>query len=230
MQGLPLMTSPLHYAMEPNKIEMANILLDAGADPKHLDNRHQCALHYAVLQECETDEWLELVNRLMKDPSILALQNGDGVSPLHAAARSGRKRVISALIQRGASLTLQAAGGNTPLHFAASVSSYNNPEMRDVINLLVDIRGGSGVVDSQDQSGMTALHLAARSSFWILANHLLEAGAKSDISDLSGKLPYHHIVDQSACIITAFDRSVIQRLQPTMHFECAVPPLPQSPI
>eukprot|EP01060_Flectonema_neradi_P012538 TRINITY_DN1932_c0_g2_i1.p1 TRINITY_DN1932_c0_g2~~TRINITY_DN1932_c0_g2_i1.p1 ORF type:complete len:1253 (+),score=271.02 TRINITY_DN1932_c0_g2_i1:49-3759(+) len=230
VKGLPGMASPLHYTMEPSKIEMAKVLLDAGADPKHLDNRQQCSLHYAVSQECDSDEWLELINRLMADPSVLAIQNGDGVSPLHAAARLGKRRVIAALIARGASLTLQATGGSIPLHFAVTVPLYNVPDMGDVINLLAGSRGPSGAVNARDSLGITALHLAAQSSFWVVASHLLEAGARPDAADNSGKLPYQHIPDQSTSILTAFDRSVIQRLKPAMNFESTVPPLPQSPI
>ena len=53
-------------------------------------------------------------------------KSSDGSTPLHEAARSGRKEIAELLIDKGAEVNAKEDGGMTPLHPAAACRSQRN--------------------------------------------------------------------------------------------------------
>ena len=55
-----------------------------------------------------------------KAPTLLDSRDGDGMTPLHHAARDGNAVLVHYLINKGAKIEIQNNQGKTPLHLAAT--------------------------------------------------------------------------------------------------------------
>ena len=66
--------------------------------------------------------------------------------------------------------------------------------------------GGGSALDSQDEMGLTPLHLAARLGNESLVRILLENGAKHDLKDIDNFLPIDHAIEKN-------NKSIIKRLE-----------------
>ena len=88
-----------------------------------------------------------------KSPGVVDSRDGDGLTPLHYAAREGDTELINYLVDRGAKLELQTAQAKTPLHLAA----MNDREAAAAVLLK---RGAA--LEARDDYQRTALILCAR--------------------------------------------------------------------
>ena len=88
-----------------------------------------------------------------KSPAIVDSRDGDGLTPLHYAAREGDTELINYLVDKGAKLELQTAQAKTPLHLAA----MNDREAAAAVLLK---RGAA--LEARDDYHRTALILCAR--------------------------------------------------------------------
>ncbi len=134
-------TTPLHLAASPG---MAQLLLDAGADPSAVDNYGTTPLHSALGRTSRAPEAREVVDLLIQagaqadaavyaalgdveslssvfeaDRTALNRLTSWGGSPLHAAVSHGRLESVRWLIGRGAGISLRDGAGATPLHLAS---------------------------------------------------------------------------------------------------------------
>ncbi len=109
-------------------------------------------------------EDLALVERLLELRADVNVQDDEGWTPLHVAARDGHVDVCRMLIEAGAPVDAQVDDGWTPLHFAA----YND-EM-EVCELLV----ASGAdVNALDHRGQSAFDVT---SYTVVRNYLRDLG------------------------------------------------------
>jgi ankyrin repeat protein len=155
--------------------------------------------------------------------SYLTIHN---VSPLHWAARGGSAEVVSLLVSRGESVSLQDSNGETPLFWAVAsgkvkaaetllknganvnatnafgstplLTSARDTESPELMKLL--IQAGAGV-NARDSQGENALHKLA----WFgypqsnveTAQLLLDAGADITARNKEGKTPLEVLLDNS---------------------------------
>ena len=86
--------------------------------------------------------------------------NQKTLTPLHAACANGRASVASVLISAGASVTLTARHGATPLWLAASNKGENGGDSAEALVRMLLEAGAS--ITALDDSRQSVLHAAAR--------------------------------------------------------------------
>lgn len=104
---------PLHWAVHRNQLELASMLLAAGADPNSRTPGGDTPLHWAAALLR-----VELTELLLRYGADVEAKNAAGVSPLHYAASSGHEPVIGLLAAAGARLEVKDLSGKTPLDYA----------------------------------------------------------------------------------------------------------------
>jgi ankyrin repeat protein len=88
-----------------------------------------------------------------KSPGVVDSRDGNGLTPLHYAAREGNVDLINYLVDKGAKLELKTAQAKTPLHLAAM------NDRGDAVAVLLK-RGAA--LETRDDYLRTALVLCAR--------------------------------------------------------------------
>ncbi len=107
MQGM----TPLNMAASAGHTGIAKLLISKGANVNAKDNQGLTPLHRA-----ETKEITEL---LIANGAYVIVKKGDnGWTPLHTAARTGRKEVVELLIAKGTDFNAKNDDGHTPLDLA----------------------------------------------------------------------------------------------------------------
>ncbi|MES9851415.1 MAG: ankyrin repeat domain-containing protein [Candidatus Thiodiazotropha sp. L084R] len=105
--------TPLIYSARYGDVDIANILVNNGADISATDESGNTTLHIA-----SQFGRFELVNYLlMRTPDVNALNKSNN-TPLHLAVMSGRRMVAEQLVYHGANLTGKNSTGDTPLKCA----------------------------------------------------------------------------------------------------------------
>ncbi|WP_353277454.1 ankyrin repeat domain-containing protein [Wolbachia endosymbiont (group A) of Agelastica alni] len=107
--------------------------------------------------------------------------NKNDRTPLHLAAKYGRKDIVEMLLNKEAKVDVVDNRGRTPLHLAAQ---YN--EKKEIVEMLLN-KGAK--VDIADNRGRTPLHLAAQNNNKEIVDALIKAKANVDIKDEDEKTP-----------------------------------------
>src|SRR5687767_11035898 len=148
----------LHWAAEQGSVEMARMLVFAGAEPDAVTRiGGHTPLHVAA--EAGSGPVVKVLLDAGADPRVTT---STGVSPLHFAALSGSVEAVSALADRGADVNArETSWGQTPLMFAADRGRLEAVKM--LVERGADLRITSKVI-----------------SFAKLANNERKAGAVRD--------------------------------------------------
>jgi RNA polymerase sigma factor (sigma-70 family) len=104
----------LHRAAYAGNLELAQLLLDRGADPNGTTSIGQTPLHVAVL-----NDWPALTALLLERGADPDAVTGRSMTALHWAVIRGRPAHIRLLLAAGASLEARDAEGRTPRQWAA---------------------------------------------------------------------------------------------------------------
>jgi ankyrin repeat protein len=174
-------TTPLMLASKgggDEAMKLLELLLERGADVRLRDKRGYAALDYAAEQGSEAT-----LKRLLEGGVVASARDANGYTALH---RARSVKVAEMLVTAGASTTLAALDGKTPLHLAA---------MQDERVAEFLLRQGVDV-NALDKSGQTPLYSAVRRGSTVLK--LLEAGAMVNIVDNEGKTPLHYAAADSS--------------------------------
>jgi hypothetical protein len=154
----------LHVAAAGYRVEIARMLLAAGADPSSAKNRRGSQpLHYAADASLESPSWnaetqVAMIRLLLKAGSQMNAQDKNGATPLHRAVRTRCAAAVKCLLNAGADPTIRNKPGSTPFHLAVQNTG----------------RGGSG----SEQ---------ARKAQQEILQAFLESGVNPNLTDAKGK-------------------------------------------
>lgn len=111
-------TTLLQWAAKGGKLEAAEALLDAGADPNRPASKGTTAMHVAAFSG--NGEMLALL--LSRGGDADAVNAATGETPLVRAILGGHPQQVQRLLAAGADPALADRNGATPLHAAASIN------------------------------------------------------------------------------------------------------------
>ena len=167
--------SPLHEAVQKNRMSIANILLDKQPELIHFKCEHW--------QEVDTSE-LSHEERTEYNADVCHC----GYTPLHLAARYGLQEMAISLIRKGARVDDRDCNGATPIHVAAChdrgaglILIFSHPNVGADIN-------------AKTLNGSTPLHIAAACGALEVINYVLYMNANPLAVDGYGMTALHYSI------------------------------------
>jgi Ankyrin repeats (3 copies)/Ankyrin repeat len=116
--------SALHVAAAGYRVEIARMLLAAGADSGSAKNRRWSQpLHYAADGYLDNPFWnarrqVAMIRLLLKAGADIDAQDKNGATPLHRAVRTRCAAAVKCLLVAGGDPTIRNKPGSTPFHLA----------------------------------------------------------------------------------------------------------------
>ncbi|MEK6261726.1 MAG: ankyrin repeat domain-containing protein [Planctomycetota bacterium] len=129
----------LHLAAAGYRVEIARLLIAAGADPNAASNHRRGApLHYAADGYITGPAWdakrqVQMIVCLMDAGANIDAQDKNGATPLHRAVRTRCAEAVQCLLNAGCDPRLRNASGSSPFHLAVQNTG----------------RGGSGAAEAK---------------------------------------------------------------------------------
>ena len=164
----------LHVAAAGYRVEIAKVLLAAGADPNAAKNhRRSQPLHYASDGYLENPCWnakrqVAMIRLLLQAGADIHAQDKNGATPLHRAVRTRCAAAVKCLLEAGSDATIQNKPGSTPFHLAVqntgrggSGAEKAKAAQREIIEAFLE-KGVS--VALQDRNGKSILQWAKSDS------------------------------------------------------------------
>ncbi|XP_063729687.1 ankyrin repeat domain-containing protein 27-like isoform X2 [Symsagittifera roscoffensis] len=111
----PSMNTPLHFACQYNRAEIASLLFEYGAQGNIPNREQNTALHLAA--SCGHEWPVNLLSSVLS-PASLSSRNNKGNTPLHLAASRGFAEVTKCLLDSGADANIRNEMSFTPLECA----------------------------------------------------------------------------------------------------------------
>ena len=176
-------STPLHFAVESNSLEIVRILLKYGASPIATSGKQSPPIHLACSQNK-----LNMVEEMVQQcgNEILSCKNDQGQTPLHSSSSlMGGKQLISFLLSKGSLLDAQDVNGHTPLQVAVRFGNITSMEQ-----LLAS--GSSPLI--KDARGCNCLHIAIMFKRIEVFKCLLKHPKITEMSNAinnDGNLPIH---------------------------------------
>jgi ankyrin repeat protein len=176
----------LHIAARNDRADIAQLLLDAGADPNARSNSilGETPLHVSATMWSDKDRNTVLPILIASGARVDIADTREGSTALHKAAYGGYIHNVTRLLAAGANPNARDQQGKTPLHQAL----YEEKSRLSVIKTLL---ANGANVHARDNDKSTALHTAAYSGDLEAVQALLNAGATSNAIDSAGETPLH---------------------------------------
>jgi len=165
--------SALHAAAAGYRVEIAELLLAAGADCRAAHNhRNSQPLHYAADGSLAGPCWnagrqVRMIELLLQAGADIHARDKNGATPLHRAVRTRSAAAVKCLLNAGADATLWNKPGSTPFHLAVqntgrggSGAASAKSAQRDIIAMFLE-RGVSPAL--KDARGNSVLDWAKSS-------------------------------------------------------------------
>jgi ankyrin repeat protein len=117
--------TPLHVAAAGYRVEIARMLLAAGANVGAAKNRRWSQpLHYAADGSLESANWdagrqVAMIRLLLEAGAHIDAPDKNGATPLHRAVRTRCAAAVKCLLEAGSDPTIRNKPGSTPFHLAA---------------------------------------------------------------------------------------------------------------
>ena len=175
-------TTALMIACQKANAGAINILLNAGADPMLSDINGATWIHHAVETGC-SKEVLQAIIDHGADVNAANMQNW---TALMTACAKSNADAINVLLKAGADPNIANVNGETCLYCAVRGACN-----REVLQVIID-HGAD--VNVKNENEITALMIACEKSNADSINILLNAGADTMLSDITGATWIHHAV------------------------------------
>ncbi|KAJ3166788.1 hypothetical protein HK101_011874 [Irineochytrium annulatum] len=173
----------LHYAVSKTDLDIIKYLVVQGAP---IDTRTKSG-GTVLLTACKHRN-PPVIDHLIgaMPPDSLPLVNDDGWSALHVACRWNTREVIEMLVKAGLPLSGRVKNGNTVLHIASS-----NENAAELLSYLIPLIPPDITVDTVNNDGWTALHIATKISTLEAVRILVDKSATLDTVTKSGNNLFH---------------------------------------
>ena len=155
----------LHVAAAGYRVEIARILLTAGADVGSARSRRRSQpLHYAADGYSESPFWnakrqVEIIQLLVKAGASINAQDKKGATPLHRAVRTRCAAAVKCILASGGDPTVRNKPGSTPFHLAvqntgrgASGSAKARAAQREILREFLDHGVSPNLKDARGKS------------------------------------------------------------------------------
>ena len=120
-----------------DKIEIAGLLLAAGADVKLTSQNGATALHLAALSFSTEKSLLPIVRDLIRRGAAIDARTSEGNTPLHSAVWRKHLEIAKVLVTAGASLDARDGHGKSP---ADELVAQGNQHVLDALRTLASTR------------------------------------------------------------------------------------------
>ena len=125
--------TPLFFLSESNgNLEIAQVLLDYGADPNILSKSGQNSLYRALLTGYQGH--IQLLLKYGADPNV---RDDAGRTLLHVSSRKGDSKVVQALLELGVDVNSRNNRGRTPLQEANDPDYWHPESAEQVVQVLL---------------------------------------------------------------------------------------------
>ncbi|KAK3773373.1 hypothetical protein RRG08_023251 [Elysia crispata] len=178
--------TPLHCAALHNQVEIARMLIDAGADVMCIDKERSTPLHHACMEgnidmvQLLFDAGARSKESWVKINEMVAAQDFEFSTPLHHAVENSHYDVAKILLEKGAVVNQDRKSFVYPLHLAAQSGDVR------ICRLLVEHQARIDAVNSEHA---TALHRAAALNKVDALKFLVERGAAINRRDIDNYTP-----------------------------------------
>ena len=181
----------LHEAAFKGKVEVAQVLLDYGANAMLETKGGETALHIVSRGKFDFQEQGASTARLLLEHGVdVNARRKDSWTSLHWAAFKGKVEVARVLLDHGANSKLETKGGETALHIVSQGEHDSEEHGVGIARLLLE----HGVdVRSLNKYHTTALHFAAFNGRLEIVRLLLDSGADPNAKNEQGRIPLHSV-------------------------------------
>jgi ankyrin repeat protein len=179
----------LHWAAYKGKVEVAQVLLDYGANAKLKTRLGDTVLHLVSRGEYYSQDHGAGITRLFLEHGVdLDVQNDCLDTALHWAASKGRLEIAQLLLDHGANPNLVSELGWMPLHLVTDEQYISQERVVGIARLLLE-HGAD--VNGRQKNSWTSLHWAAYKGRVEFARVLLDHGANANLETDSGETALH---------------------------------------
>ncbi|XP_036894431.1 ankyrin repeat domain-containing protein 55 [Sturnira hondurensis] len=232
--------TPLMHAVSGRQADTVRLLLKMGADINAQDARGRTSLCLAAYLG-----WLEGCVSLLRNGAKHSIPDKNGRLPLHAATAEPDARLLAVLVRRSSlgEVNHQDNEGMAPLHWAAFHSQPQHAQLllrkgadpaladkdfktalhwavqsgnRALCTLILSHRQGPSIVNCDDESGKTCVHLAAAAGFSdVLAELARVPECNLQALDVEDRTPLHWAAaaGKEACVQALLDLGVDSSLR-----------------
>jgi serine/threonine-protein phosphatase 6 regulatory ankyrin repeat subunit B len=189
--------APLHQAALFPSTEIAQLLIDAKASPNQPGPHKNNPIHLAAAYN--NTPFIEL---LIQNGASCNAQNYQKETALMIAARHENIEILNLLLATGAAIQLVDKKKNSVLHHAAIKKNVHILQ-----NLLTSIQTNENkhfLLNMQNESGNTALHLATYYNNFKAVKRLIHAGIDVNIQNQHGDSALHQAIKNKAPFLIAY--------------------------